>query len=405
MKENNDNKKIHNLLLGGTILVVAVLLIGASLLMKKGGVEEKHMLTLEEKKEVADQIVSLYGSEKAPNMGSTSAATNELTDDPGTESPGGYIVISGHHGTAPQQSTQLYTIDLSKGGSPSSTPELLIPKYVTSAMAEFNDRVNPSDFFMLTASKYSMAQEEDKVGIHHYSAASGNIRPYSSTKGRFERNLEWTATGGLLAFNRFVGTDKTNVDLLPIDNWETVIVDVENDKEVTTIPGSWFPKWSPDGTQLLVLKTDGLYLFTVSSASLEKVVPVGDGGKVIGTSMIDVSSDGTHLLWTTAKAGIITIGEISSWAPFSMKEIGRIEDQQSEFYWPLFSPDGKFYAVQAIDRLKGDETFRQNPRLEVHPLKSKAAVFKQSLADFVFDALFTDAWVAHDPRAPKTATE
>jgi hypothetical protein len=125
-----------------------------------------------------------------------------------------------------------------------------------------------------------------------------------------------------------------------------------------------------------------------------EVAGLPEGGVSIATSMMDVSEDGKYLIWTSAKSGMIAISEIVSWETMELKEIGRMQVPDTEFYWPVFSPDGTYYAVQAIDKLVGEDFVRKNARIEVRPTNSRTVVYTHSLEDFFFDGLFTDDWIA-----------
>jgi hypothetical protein len=216
-----------------------------------------------------------------------------------------------------------------------------------------------------------------------------------STKGFNERNFAWSSDKKLLAFNR-MRTDLQSGfydDLLPVENWETVVVDPEKDLVLTTITESSNPQWSPDGSKLVYLKRDGLYVRDISGTDGKRVVAIPEDGVVTTMSMIAVSPDGKKLLWSIAKAGVITLYEIIDWETFTITEKARMQTEGVEYYWPLFSPDSNFFAVQAIDALKGDALFRENPRMEIRGIGNREPSQVVSLTEFNFDQLFTDTWV------------
>jgi hypothetical protein len=144
------------------------------------------------------------------------------------------------------------------------------------------------------------------------------------------------------------------------------------------------------------LEPDGLYAHEIASGTASKIVPFSSG-KALATTMYAVSPDGRHLVLTVPKAGVIVVYEISSWSPVALREIGRIHEGKTEFYWPQFSPDGAAYAVQAIDTAPLGETTRQHPRIEIRPAEGRIILRSFPLEDFDFNALFTDTWTAKLP--------
>jgi WD40 repeat protein len=186
-------------------------------------------------------------------------------------------------------------------------------------------------------------------------------------------------------------------DLISLANWEIVIFDPATDQILTTVAGGYQPKWSPDGKKILYLKEDGLYVYNLDTKTETQLIAIREGGKVTGTSMIDLSPNGKYLVWTTAKAGVITVKEIVNWDTVALKDVGQMKVSGAEFFWPQFSPDSSYYVVQAIDARVGNDQERKNPRLEIRAFNAKEVVKSIPLTEFNFDAFFTDDWVAKIP--------
>lgn len=403
---NQTNKTQNSLKTSGILTVfliafVATMLVGGVYVIffapdinVSQTVDQQKVLTEEEKSELGDTVVNLYKTQSAPETQEGKDPLNhgfeEVSSD--AEKPEGRLLISGRRHEDTKKYTQIYAIDL--GAASTTAPEVLIPAYFTSAMAEFEDPTNPEDFFTLTASQYSLDNEEDGVAVHRYDSKTGTVQPFSEAKGKYERAIAWSGESKLLAFSRLKADRVTDIDLLPLDNWETVVIHPDTNKLIAVIGGALYPQWSPDGTKLLFLKTEGLYMYDLETQTETEVIGLPEGGVSISASMIDLSRDGKYLVWTTAKAGIISIHEILSWETMEVNEVGRMQVPNTEFYWPVFSPDGKFYAVQAIDKLVGNDFVRKNARIEVRPMNSKTPVFTHSLEDFYFDGLFSDDWIA-----------
>jgi hypothetical protein len=236
----------------------------------------------------------------------------------------------------------------------------------------------------------------DKLSIFNGEIQEGQsvitTRVSESLLGTYERYLSWSPTLDLLAYNRSLKSDVQYADILSLDTWEIIIADPAGGNVLHTIAGGHSPAWIGTTDMLAYLKADGVYTFNIKTKVEQKILSAPNEGRVTSLSMIAVSPDGSKLLWTFAKAGVITLYEIGSEAQ-SPKAIGRIEKNGTEFYWPIFSPEGSFFAVQAIDQLNGNELFRKNQRIEVRSVTDVTPIATQSLIGFNFDELFTDAWI------------
>jgi WD40-like Beta Propeller Repeat len=347
--------------------------------------------------EVGEKLADLYSRESS-SEGVASVPENVVASFAEFTSPAGTLVFTGKKVEGTKR-TQLYSIDLSRSDS---VADVLYPEFPSlNGLAEFKDKKNPTDSFMLALTSASEVAEEDRIGIHRSNGQSSSTVLLNSTYGKFERNLEWSPQSKLLAVNRLIADHKTYVDMMPIENWEIVVVNPETDEIVDTLPGSHMPRWTPDGTKLVFLKSDGLYVYELGSKNITKILGVPEGGVVITTSMFDLSSDGKILVWSTAKAGIINIFQLDSWetgAP-NFELIHKVEGDGTEYYWPTISPDGKYYAVQAIDA-QNAEGFRLNARLEIRNMVKNDVLGSYTLEEFNFDALFTDVWLEQKPATP-----
>lgn len=342
---------------------------------------------------IGQRWLDAYKSEAIPLV--STMQKDLLTETNSTKViPTGVIVVTGNKVNGEDVTTQLFTVNLT------DTLDILSPFSIApslTAMAEFKDIQNPTDFFFLGSSEYSLANESDKSGIHLYTPQNKSIIPFINTDSVMERSFDWSSTAKLLAFNRITKDVKSYVDILPLENWEVVILDPISQGILKAIPNAYQPKWSPDGTKLVYLKADGLYIYDYKTEVEKKIGTVTAGIKVLSMSMIDLSPDGKTIIWIAGRSGVITLKRIMSWETLEVVDIGQIKIPGTEFYGPQFSPDGQFYVLQAIDTLKNGDAERQNPRLEIRSIKAKEVVKSIPLNGFNFDAFFTDDWVAKMP--------
>lgn len=333
-------------------------------------------------------LIQLLDSEALPQAGEAPTLADEFTPQ---EPLNGRIMLSGRErGTV--NSMHMISLDVA-----TSSDFQAFPTYLTvSALAEFKDVTDPqSGYFVSAVSQYPLVYE-DGFGIHDINTTDKTFKYLKSASSTGERYLDWSPTAKLLAFSRTTDKHIEKVDNIQIQNWETVVLDPEKEEIVKTIADATQPQWSPDGTTLIYLKEDGLYATTLADGEEVKIVGIDTdaGGKFLVNTMIEVSPDGTHLVWTIPGRGVVIMYEIESWAPFTLKELGRIEQGDTQFFWPAFSPDGNYYVVEAISEPAAPGAGRTNPRLEVRPTLGKNIIYTRSLSAFDFNNLFIDSWIA-----------
>lgn len=386
-------KMFSKIILLSVILLVGVSAAGLFFYYKAGNTSEEG-----DTKTRQAELDALYAREALPIAPEGMDALNYGLEESAstTGEIKGFLVFSG----VPQGSselTKIYTLDLST--TTAKAQRLLPEKFRINAFAEFFDKTTAGDFLVNTLDESISTSSRDKDGtrIQRFNVETGELNEYESLYGFYEQNIAISPSGEFAAYKRLVVPFRSYTDLVPINNWEVVISNIKTDEVVKIIPGANQPKWSADSSTLLVLKADGLHTYQVATGIEMKVIDTGTGDQVLATSMIDVSPDGKYLVWTTAKAGVIVMHEIESWDPFVVKEIGRINEQGSEYYWPQFSPDNKYYVVQAIDAVKEGETDRTNPRFEIRSVLSRTVLRTIPISDFDFNAYFTDTWIAEVP--------
>lgn len=381
---------------GVLVALILLVLVGFTLyFLSKIGSEDKNNdsnLNIPVQQTRQPELDALYASEGMP--------TAEGVVDPfdyGLQSTAedvsgiqGHIVFSGLTDVQPTQ--QVYTLDTSKETASAVT---LLPGNKFGAFAEFIDKINTSDFFFKTTDR-SQDPDIDKRRIQRFDVETGTLASFKSMTGLYEQNIAWSQTANRLAYSRLAVPFVSYTDLVSLKNWEIAVGNPDTDEVVKVLAESSQPKWSPDGSKLLFLKSDGVYVYDFLSDTITQVLPITEG-QMLSTSMIDVSPDGKYLVLTIGRKGMIIMNEISSWEPFSYKELGRIHVDKTEYYWPQFSPDSSYYVVQAIDSAKEGEVERNNPRFEIRSTLGRTILRTFPVPQFDFNAFFTDTWVAELP--------
>ncbi|HEC32630.1 MAG TPA: hypothetical protein ENI63_00010 [Candidatus Kaiserbacteria bacterium] len=211
---------------------------------------------------------------------------------------------------------------------------------------------------------------------------SYNIRKLTISDTKRKIDPEWSPNGKKIAFSAS-GPGRESVGPFVPEDWNVYVTNLRGME--TFISKGIYPKWSPDGKKLLILKNDGLYVYNRNgTGSGNKVWSVIDG-KARFSMKIDVSTDGSMIAWSNAKDGVVVIIKVTSWSPFK-GSIYRVLKTSS--FWPTFSKDGQFLAVQEID-YNAENT---NPRLVIYNIETMERETVLDLSDYKQDFMFVSDW-------------
>ncbi len=204
------------------------------------------------------------------------------------------------------------------------------------------------------------------------------------TKSNTKRKIdpEWSPNRREIAFSaRDIGNGSVG-QFIPED-WGVYVTDLEGNE--TFISKGIYPKWSPDGKKLLILKNDGLYVYNDNGKGNSNRVWEVVNGKAKFSMKIDVSVDGKMIAWSNAKDGVVVIIKVKSWDPFE-GSIYRVFKTSS--FWPTFSTDGQFIVVQEINYNMKDT----NPRLVIYNIETMERETVLDLSDYKQDFMFVSDW-------------
>jgi hypothetical protein len=339
-----------------------------------------------------EKLISTYANEGVPEVADVPEREDPLNygldEDVPNTSVSGLIILSGQE-KKPTSEMQFMALDVS---SSTAQPGVYNADHTLSVMAEFDNPNNPSGYFFLGN------LPGGGLGISYHDNGTNELGFYENTAGLSTRNIDWSQSTKLLAYDRTKeGVGRDYVDYIQKISKEVVIYKPDTEETVLIIPGAVQPQWLPDGESLIYMKRDGLYLHTIDSKQERILWKVAEGGIAPGITMINLSPDGKYLAWTTAKKGVISMFEVVSGDEDSIEldELGRISLPDTEVYWPQFSPDGNYYAVQAIDTFVEPYIPRKNARIEIRPTKGREVVYTHPLDRFDFNQFFTDDWIVN----------
>lgn len=166
-------------------------------------------------------------------------------------------------------------------------------------------------------------------------------------------------------------------------------------KEVWSIAPGSAPAWSPDGTSLIYLGETSIMQYDLETTN-SSAIDFGAEGTYFGENMnLAVTDDGTKVAITSPNQAALYVGDVTSWTPFTITNLRQVNPHKSgefpkAYYWPVFSPDGEFLAVQTADIKNSDE--QQNQRMSIIDLLTDEVVRTISIAGYDFRRAFLDEW-------------
>lgn len=172
---------------------------------------------------------------------------------------------------------------------------------------------------------------------------------------------------------------------------EVRLVDSQGNEQVVTVGAN--AVFSPQG-HLLVIKNAGIHLFDFEKQEERRVIQVHkeDEGLVVGkvNQMISLSQDGSQLAWTDVEREKVYLFHILSWEPFRYETMAVLD---TPAFWPAFSPDGTYIAVQELD-IDEEQQVASNQRIGVYDLCNGASEETSfDLTAYFPGAMWLNAWM------------
>ncbi len=163
-----------------------------------------------------------------------------------------------------------------------------------------------------------------------------------------------------------------------------VYIQVDNGSEKKLTNGS-FPTLTPGGSDLVVLRNDGLHRVSLTSTSTERIWAYENASTGTMQHHFSVSESGKYIAWAHQESAKIYVMEVTSWAPFS----GYIKYQiDTTAFWPVISPNDEFLAFEEMDWVDPPE----KPRLVIVDLLSLERREVQDLDAFDQMRMFVTDW-------------
>lgn len=192
---------------------------------------------------------------------------------------------------------------------------------------------------------FAKAKKGTAFQIFTSTVSGTDVQQVTRTPDKYKREPVFSPSGTLIAYishNTLTSANDPDPDFP--ESWSTYLTDSQGN--AVKVAAGTNPLFSPDGKQLLVLQNDGLHAFDISAWKKPKalgLVVKTVGGRASSAMKLSVSADKKMLAWPSVGVGSVVVSRINSWSPFS---ISPLIVMQTKAYWTVFSPDGKYLAVE-----------------------------------------------------------
>lgn len=164
--------------------------------------------------------------------------------------------------------------------------------------------------------------------------------------------------------------------------WGIYIVDATSTpKKVTS---GTYPRWI-DNNKFIYIADEGLFLYDIVSGTKKELWGMNESG-ALSNMRLDLSADSKYIAWSFPDIGKLWVLDVKEWGNESrLPELSLFDEVDVHGFWPVFSPDSRYIAIQAVDW----DTLHTNPnpRLQIYALqKENGGVLKKIDWKFNLDA-------------------
>jgi len=230
---------------------------------------------------------------------------------------------------------------------------------------------------------------KDFLQVKLYNRSEKNFVSLTESNSINKRLGNWSLNGEKISFTSQEEGSDINTFLEP-NKWTVNVVDLQGNSQF--VDSGTNPLLSPDGTQLLFLKNDGIYIRTLSEQRSEKVYDSAFPDVTHVNMKLGISKDGESFALGIPGRNQLLLFDILSWKPFSLRLIGDIGLKGKEAFWPVFSPDGRYIVFQIADSPVNVSEILKNPFLIVYDRATKKYLTLTTLNDYDFNSAFVDDW-------------
>lgn len=145
---------------------------------------------------------------------------------------------------------------------------------------------------------------------------------------------------------------------------------------------------------LIYLDSEGVhYIYLDPETIVEDELVFPSTSEVIANNHLALARDGSRFAVTNVGAKEVVVVYVESWRPFL---VGNVRRYDVAGFWPTFSPDGRYLAIQEVDISEIGEDPTQ-ARLTIIDLATGERRTVADLSGFVQMQLFMNDWVKNLP--------
>lgn len=211
---------------------------------------------------------------------------------------------------------------------------------------------------------------------------------HSGPASSWPRYPSWSADDSKIVF-----MEQSPRDFLNPDASAVKVIDSVSKQVLIETSGS-NPVWSPDGTRILFVRSDGIYERLIGDGTENNILNITPNVQLSTRTMLAVSPDGAYIVIATPDhpENQLLLYAVESWSPFksTFEQVLSTSTAGLRTYGPVFSPDGIYVAVHEIERLTNNEV--SVSKLVVYDIISRKSLDLVSLVDFNPNMTFLTDW-------------
>lgn len=282
--------------------------------------------------------------------------------------------------------TDIYTINTNTSAVKPLIDEGGYVRY-TSAVAPQN--IGQTVFFSSAYATSSSHTFVYPLKITFLNNASGELTDYITPNMSLARLPQWSPDGKMIAYTGL----RNHGNLNDSDDWVVVLYDVASTKSNVIGMGTQ-PVWSPDGTKVLFVRSDGVYVLPQTAErgdNAQMLLPIAPSGYPIKLKM-SLSDDGNLIAISEPGNRRVTIYQID-WDSLTVTPKQEIETSSEDTmpFWPVFSPDMKHIAVLEAQYDKLTDSL-SSPALWEYSLEGNEGKQIVDLSEYDPEFIFVTDW-------------
>lgn len=201
-----------------------------------------------------------------------------------------------------------------------------------------------------------------------------------------KRIPQWSPDGTRVTYHALTvpANEIPATDTSDPDAWSVYVTEIATGLTREIASGA-MPLWSADGMELIYLNARGMASYDFRTDESFQVFMFEN---VTYRDKIGINRAGDRVAWTSPN-GTIRLYRIGADGFLSPELVREIDTGIVDTYWPVFSPDGRYLTVQAIER-SGD--WPRLPRVVMIDLEHDVVAKVADLSGFNFLEAYTSDW-------------